>query len=142
MRKVPAATTAAANTFYVLYGSETGHGEQQARVLQRQVLLRDEAATVKCVALNDVDLTQDLPKMHKAIFIVSTCGQGDIPHNARAFWAKLQDNGLPANYLTDLRFAVFGLGDSEWIAESNTQCNRYHAMKARLFSNPFYCAVE
>lgn len=48
------------------------------------------------------------------IIAVSTTGQGDLPVNARKFWRSLLRKRLPPDFLEDVRFTSFGLGDSSY----------------------------
>ena len=48
------------------------------------------------------------------IFVVSTTGQGEPPTNMKRFWRFLLRKNLPSNYLTHLKYAVLGLGDSSY----------------------------
>jgi sulfite reductase alpha subunit-like flavoprotein len=48
------------------------------------------------------------------IFLVSTSGQGELPANMRKNWRKLLNARIPANWLSSLKIACFGLGDSSY----------------------------
>lgn len=48
------------------------------------------------------------------LFVVSTTGNGEFPSTARPFWRFLLRSSLPDTILSDLTFAVFGLGDSTY----------------------------
>lgn len=92
---------------YVLYGSETGTAEVVARKFVRAA--KDRNCTVKkCTELNDVC---DLETMDPAMLIIfcATCGDGDIPGNAKGFWEYLEK--LNPGQLGKHRFAMFALGD-------------------------------
>ncbi|CBZ56126.1 hypothetical protein NCLIV_065520 [Neospora caninum Liverpool] len=45
------------------------------------------------------------------VFVVATTGYGEMPENAQKFWRLLLRASLPPNLLTNLKFAIFGLGD-------------------------------
>ncbi|KEP65724.1 UNVERIFIED_CONTAM: flavodoxin domain-containing protein [Hammondia hammondi] len=45
------------------------------------------------------------------VFVVSTTGYGEMPENAQKFWRLLLKASLPSDFLSSLKFAVFGLGD-------------------------------
>ena len=47
--------------------------------------------------------------------VVATCGQGEFPGNCKEFWKQLSDKNLPSDYLKDVKFSVFGLGDSSYV---------------------------
>jgi NADPH-ferrihemoprotein reductase len=50
------------------------------------------------------------------IFLISNRGEGEPPFNATQFyaWAENADQSLPGNFLKDLNFCVFGLGNSTY----------------------------
>jgi sulfite reductase alpha subunit-like flavoprotein len=48
------------------------------------------------------------------IFVVSTTGSGQEPRLMTTLWNMLLRSDLPDDLLEDLRFAVFGLGDSSY----------------------------
>lgn len=59
---------------------------------------------------------QDTLLRHRlVVFVVSTTGQGDMPHNALLFWRRLLRRKLPPRCLARLRYACLGLGDSTYI---------------------------
>lgn len=49
------------------------------------------------------------------IFVISTTGQGDMPHNAMGLWRKLLRRKLPPTCLSQLQYTYFGLGDSTYL---------------------------
>ncbi|KAJ3041224.1 NADPH-dependent diflavin oxidoreductase 1 [Rhizophlyctis rosea] len=49
-----------------------------------------------------------------AVFVASTTGQGEEPQNMKKFWKFLLRKTHPEDILQQLRFAVFGLGDSSY----------------------------
>eukprot|EP00927_Polykrikos_kofoidii_P046141 TRINITY_DN40337_c0_g1_i1.p1 TRINITY_DN40337_c0_g1~~TRINITY_DN40337_c0_g1_i1.p1 ORF type:complete len:1902 (+),score=402.20 TRINITY_DN40337_c0_g1_i1:435-5708(+) len=95
----------------ILYGSETGNAEEQAKNLLQDVCARGLKGHVS--ALDDFEF-DDLPNQKIVVFVVSTCGLGDFPQNCRATWLKLQSPELPMSWLSSVKFCVFGLGDSTY----------------------------
>ncbi|KAL8687822.1 MAG: hypothetical protein Q9218_006114 [Villophora microphyllina] len=93
------------------YGSETGnaqdYAEETGRVLER---LHFQVVVIDLDALEPASL----PDFNLVVVVVSTTGQGDLPANARLFWKKLLRKKLPPNYLADVQFTTFGLGDSSY----------------------------
>ncbi|KAJ0986308.1 hypothetical protein J5N97_004664 [Dioscorea zingiberensis] len=53
-----------------------------------------------------------LPLELIVIFVVSTTGQGDVPDSMKEFWKFLLRRNLSHQWLHELHYAVFGLGDS------------------------------
>eukprot|EP00741_Cyanophora_paradoxa_P023775 tig00021621_g22964.t1 len=96
----------------VAYGSQTGNAEGVAHVIAGQLRARG-VAHVKCCEANDLEIG-DLPAISHLVVVVSTAGQGEQPDNIKDFWKALENPALPADYLANTTFAVFGLGDSSY----------------------------
>ena len=109
----PTAAEKPGNRVVILYGSESGHAEEQARVLRRD--LTGRGSKVQLEALDDFDF-ETLPSVEQLIVVISTCGLGEFPHNSRKFWKTLQDPGLSMALLSNVKYTVFGLGDSNYSA--------------------------
>lgn len=100
-------------SFKVIYASQTGTAEDLAARLAQAGQRRRYAVHVYDVAEYDiVDLVEEEDPV---VFLVSTTGNGDFPTAAAAFWRFLLRADLPVDSLSDLRFAVLGLGDSSYL---------------------------
>jgi sulfite reductase alpha subunit-like flavoprotein len=55
-----------------------------------------------------------LPMEPLVFFFISTTGRGDVPANFKACWLFLRRADLPADSLKNVKFAIFGLGDSSY----------------------------
>lgn len=95
----------------ILYGSETGNAEEQAKNLMQDIRARGLKAQVS--SLDDFEF-EELPNQKLVILVVSTCGLGEFPANCKQTWMKLQSQELPMSWLSGTKFAVFGLGDSTY----------------------------
>eukprot|EP00435_Cladocopium_sp_Y103_P017058 s3392_g4.t1 len=95
----------------VLYGSESGNAEEQAKNLMQDLIARGLKATVS--SLDDFEF-EELPNQKIMILVVSTCGLGEYPANCKQTWLKLQSADLPMSWLSGVKFCVFGLGDSTY----------------------------
>ena len=118
----------------VLYGSQTGNAEDVAHDLQRQLEGQEltygpsisgsgtpiSGSGTNTCSYNTYCCTMDaydvfsLPNETFVLFITSTTGQGDPPDNMRNFWRFLLRRSLPSNSLENMKYAVFGLGDSSY----------------------------
>lgn len=96
----------------VLYGSETGNAQSVAQTLHTDLKRRGVRATLS--AMDDYDF-EKLPKETNVYMIVATAGQGDLPENCTLFFKELMDKDLPSDYLSNVKFATFGLGDSSYV---------------------------
>ena len=92
----------------VAYASQTGFAEQVAR--QTADLLHTAGVPSRLLALSSVT-ADDLAAAERALFIVSTCGEGDPPDNAAAFVRRVMTDGRT---LPNLHHGVLALGDREY----------------------------
>ena len=106
----------------VLFASETGNARECAFVLSR-TLSHSLACGVAPYALSDDAFTLSSLGLASAggqrrslvILCVSTCGQGEIPRHARAFWTRLLHKAWTmGEACATVDMAVFGLGDSSY----------------------------
>ena len=93
----------------LLVASETGTAEAFARRLHS--LLRRRGLLLDCRTLDE---TVPLADVRLAIFLVSTTGDGQVPTSMVRAWTALRQASLPADLLQDMKFAIFGLGDSSY----------------------------
>ncbi|KAI1755611.1 riboflavin synthase domain-like protein [Xylaria castorea] len=112
----------------ILYGSETGNGEESASDIER--MARRLHFKTLLEEMDDVEL-RDLLQYSLVIFVVSTTGQGDLPKNARKFWKSLLRKRLPANCLGQVNFTTFGLGDSSYF-QYNWAARKLHKRLEQL----------
>ena len=106
----------------ILYGSETNHSQELAYSLMQEAEARGCAVTVN--ELDEMPVAELASKKH-VVVLCSTCGNGEMPKNARQFYAELQQEH-PADLLREVRMWVFGLGDSSF-ANYNVAAKRLHA---------------
>lgn len=106
-RAADAAKAALADSrpWLVTYASQTGNAEELAA--QTAQSLRLAGIAVHLCPLADVT-ADDLRQAERALFLVSTYGEGDAPDNAAAFMGRLMTGELA---LPQLHFAVLALGD-------------------------------
>ena len=93
----------------ILYASDNGNAEGLAKRLGN----RGKARGLKTIvmAMDDFPL-EDLSGEENVILITATAGQGEFPQNGRAFWDTIK---VTADLdLSNVRFAVFALGDSHY----------------------------
>ncbi len=104
---IPAAE--GAQPWLVGYASQTGFAEELAWHTAR--LLHTAGVPTRVASLSEISAT-DLSQTERALFIVSTYGEGDPPDNASLFAGKLMNAQLA---LPHLHFGVLMLGDSEYV---------------------------
>lgn len=91
----------------ILYGTETGNAEMLAEDIQAALEGDHE---VDCLNLSDM-APADFDAEQFYLMVCSTYGDGESPASAKPF-AEAMETDAPD--LSDIRFAVFGLGDSEY----------------------------
>ncbi|GMV31075.1 MAG: putative sulfite reductase [Rhodanobacteraceae bacterium] len=101
---------AASDTTLVVYASQTGTAEDLARRTQRA--LDDAGCAAQLVAIDRLDEAMLSPG-RRALFVVSTYGEGDAPDMAAGFARRLLGRDIP---LQGLRYGMLALGDSDYAA--------------------------
>ena len=102
-------TSSDRQTWLVVYASQTGFAEQLA---QRTVeILKTAGIKTHLAVLSEIDAS-DLEQVERALFVVSTYGEGAPPDNGVAFASKVMASGQPT--LTNLHFGMLMLGDSSY----------------------------
>eukprot|EP01062_Namystynia_karyoxenos_P027986 TRINITY_DN212_c0_g2_i1.p1 TRINITY_DN212_c0_g2~~TRINITY_DN212_c0_g2_i1.p1 ORF type:complete len:724 (+),score=257.53 TRINITY_DN212_c0_g2_i1:98-2173(+) len=96
----------------ILFASQTGTAESYARSLGKQA--KNMGFRVKVEDLMDYDTT-NLASEGFAVFVVSTYGEGEPPDSSRDFYDWLHEPARNAGEdYSGLRYAVFGLGDTQY----------------------------
>jgi sulfite reductase (NADPH) flavoprotein alpha-component len=112
LRRLAAEATSvsdAAATTLVVYASQTGMAEDLARRTQRSLV--DAGTPAQLVAIDALDESV-LRESRRALFVVSTYGEGDPPDMAAGFARRLLARSVP---LQGLDYGVLALGDREYV---------------------------
>lgn len=102
----------------VLYGTETGNARTAALQIIRRLVLAEIPCSLS--SLNEFwDRLQtesaNAEERHGvAIFVVSTTRQGAAPSTMQRFWRGVLRASLSPTYFENMRYTVFGLGDSRY----------------------------
>ena len=109
-RASAAARAALANNpaWLVAYASQTGNAEELAAQTAQSLQLA--GIPVRLCALAELT-AMDLQQAERALFLVSTYGEGDAPDNAAAFMGRLMTGELA---LPQLHYGVLALGDRSY----------------------------
>ncbi|GAA5858680.1 hypothetical protein JCM8547_001418 [Rhodosporidiobolus lusitaniae] len=95
----------------VLHASVTGNAIDIAERIGRRGRREGWHVVVKGVKqFNQVELLEHA----LVVFVLPTTGNGAPPPSFVPLWTALLHPGLPSDFLEDLRYAVFGLGDSSY----------------------------
>jgi len=120
----------------VLYGSQTGNGEELALEVVHQA--RAVGLAASAVSLADYK-PANLKRESLVTFIVSTHGEGDPPDDAELFHEFLLSKKAPK--LSNLRFSVLALGDSSYVNFCQTG-REFDARMVELGAERFAALVE
>lgn len=96
-----------ADELLIAYASQSGQAHMLAERSCVQLLASGMPA--RCIALNQLQ-PQQLQRLERLLLIVSTYGEGEAPDNAVRFERNLQGQ----QPLSNLRFAILALGDSDY----------------------------
>ena len=101
--------------YIVFYGSQTGTSEDYAKMFAKELVGRF-SLKVMCADLENFDFESlnELPPNVIVSFFMSTYGEGDFPDGAvpfEEFLTGLDESEYP---LSNLRFTMFGLGNSTY----------------------------
>ena len=130
--------TADASPVHVLYATATGTAEDVAQSLSESLAAR--GTLVKgCTTVDEYNIAS-LPvhssQGHRFIFIIATCGDGEVPLSMRKFWHFIRRADLPGGILAEMRFAIFGLGDRAYV-KFNAAARKLHLRLQDLGAAPF-----
>jgi sulfite reductase (NADPH) flavoprotein alpha-component len=107
-REAAALLSGAGEPVLVAFASQTGFGEELAKATAKALTAGGAPVTLR--ELSAVTAA-DLAKAGRALFVVSTTGEGDAPDPARAF---IRDVMTSEPDLSALRYGVLALGDTEY----------------------------
>ena len=98
----------APSTTLIAYATQTGYAQQVAAQTARS--LQSAGRDVHVASIADLAL-EDLHKLERALFVVSTTGEGDAPDPAAAFVRTVLARTAE---LPTLRYGLLALGDREY----------------------------
>jgi sulfite reductase alpha subunit-like flavoprotein len=121
----------------VLYGTQTGCARDLAERVGRDA--EERRLTASVVSMDEYEVAR-LPNEMIVIFICSTTGDGDVPDAMLMFWRFLLRRDLSSTSLSNVKCAVFGLGDSAY-AQFNVVARKLHARLRQLGASEFHPLV-
>jgi sulfite reductase (NADPH) flavoprotein alpha-component len=96
-------------TMTILYATQGGNARSVARTLASAAM--EQSVTHRLIGA-DQYRPRDLVKEKLLIVVISTQGEGEPPESAQALFEYLQGRKSPR--LNDMRYTIFGLGDSSY----------------------------
>jgi len=119
----------ASKTVTILYSSDTGHAEECAKAVARQSRNGGFASSaVRCGTMDSFDVGA-LAAEPLVVFCVATAGKGEFCGNGRGFFSKL--GGRADLDLKDMKYCIFGLGDSHYWGKGTEDSRINFAKPAR-----------
>lgn len=106
----PSRSPAAAQVWLIGFASQSGVAEHFA--WEAAGALQGAGIPVRVAALSELD-PQTLRQYRRALFVVSTFGDGEPPDNARGFVRRVMPERL---FLGEMRYGVLALGDRNYPA--------------------------
>ena len=123
------------DTTHIYFATMTGNAED----LANDALRKFNSAGKKTTLTNLADIAASkLSEATKALFIVSTWGDGEPPDDAVDFFEELQDASFN---LSTLQYAIFGLGDESY-PDFNQFAKDLDKELLRLGAKPFMERVD
>jgi len=123
------------NAVSIYYATMTGTAEELARDAERRI--RAAGWIPQLHNLSEAS-PASLRESQRAVFIVSTWGDGEPPDDAVDFYEELQES---KEKLSHLNYALLGLGDSSY-PEFNRFARDLDAELRRLDARPYVPRVE
>ncbi|XP_074652264.1 methionine synthase reductase-like [Tubulanus polymorphus] len=121
--------------FLLVYGSQTGQAEAIAEEMFETALSYNLHPELHCLSKTDKKFNIEREKY--VVIVVSTTGEGDPPDTALKFWRRIKKKTLPTDLLSDVKYAILGLGDSNYTNFCNC-CRIFDERLQELGAKHFY----
>ena len=99
-------------TINVIYATQTGNSLLAAELVEEE--LTSFQFKVNLQSISEFNFVDNATESSINIFIVSTTGYGEIPTSMRTFWKLILNKSLEDDFLENMNYTIFGLGDSSY----------------------------
>lgn len=123
------------NSLFIYYATMTGNAEELA--INAESRTRAAGWIPQLHNLSEAS-PQSITEAKRALFIVSTWGDGEPPDDAAPFFEELQDSSVN---LSHLDFAILGLGDESY-PDFNQFAKDLEQELKRLGANAFHPRID
>ena len=123
----------------ILFGSEGGTAISVAECIQRRLRKHDVSPIPSVHGMDDIEI-EKFSEERIVVFVCSTTGQGEEPRCMRNFWRYLLRKNHPVDMLSNLKFVLFGLGDSSYPL-FNSAAKKLRKRLLQLGANEIYPAA-
>ena len=122
----------------IVYASQTGQAKIIAETISDQAIRKNIETNLYCISKHDKEFSFNTLNM-PLVFVCSTTGDGETPETARKCWHKLKrlDSESNRSYLSNLNYALLGLGDTNYTQFCNGP-KSFHKRFLELGANCFY----
>lgn len=99
-------------TINVIYATQTGNSFLAAELVEEELV--SFKFKVNLLSISEFNFIDTIRESSINIFIVSTTGYGEIPTSMRPFWKFILNKSFEEDFLENMNYTIFGLGDSSY----------------------------
>jgi sulfite reductase alpha subunit-like flavoprotein len=120
-------------SIHILFGSQTGTAREGADQVSRAGVRRGISSHPR--SFLGMTVWSLIEHVNPIVILLSTTGDGEMPDDTIAFWKSCLVRSLSSSLLSNVRFVIFGYGDSSYPkfnASARKMCVRLQQLGANL----------